>query len=168
MSNLSRQPIREWQVVQEELDSGGTRHDKIAIGMFDSEGLDRWLLVGFNGTSLFFGVSWNLEIGISVKPPVSWNIDNGPWRRRRGWILSTDHKWTLMPDSKVMDMIMALSGARELIVRVYPFGKNPIETNFHVGGIETAVPPKIKAESDYWEYLENWVEEMGEIDDRLA
>ena len=123
--------------------------------------------IGFDGNRVFLRVYWNLDVGYTAKPPVGWRIDEGPWRRRRGWILSADHKWTYMPDSEVMDMIMALSGSKELTVRVYPFGKNPLETKLHVEGIETVAPPIIKAMNDYWEHLEHWVERLDEIGEGL-
>ena len=153
-----------WIVVREEFDSE-RKGREIVIGTHDSNKSNCWLYVGVGkeavAQDIFLSIYWNMEIGYSVKPPVSWKIDDGPWRRRRGWMLSVDHKWTYMPESEVMDMVMALSSATKLSVRVYPFGKNPIETDFHVMGFETMVVPVIEAMNDAINERGEWWQKMN-------
>ena len=119
----------------------------ITIGTRDHLDHGKWLMVRFRGFSLELWIDWNTEVGHSIKPQVGWRIDNRPRRRRRrrGWVLSTDHQATFMPGDEVMDMVMALSDADSLSIQVHPFGRNPISASFAVSDFAEAVEPLLEA-----------------------
>ena len=122
-----------------------------------TEGLDNLgyrLFVRCRNGILELFIDWGIEIGRSVKPPVSWKIDKGPWRRRRGWDLSTDHKATFMPEDEVMDMVHALSDAKNFWVRLHPYGKKPIDALFDVTVFASAVEPVLEALRKHEEWRE--------------
>ena len=119
-------------------------YNDVSIYTADPIDPDSGLIVRFKDRELGLYVTWGTEISYSEKATVNYQIDNGPtWRQ--SWNVSANRKGTFMPSQDIAENIRALFDAEQFIVRVYPFGGNPLTASFQVSGFREAVGPVLEA-----------------------
>ncbi|MEK8019905.1 MAG: type VI secretion system-associated protein TagO [Candidatus Parabeggiatoa sp.] len=101
-----------------------------------------WIRCAENTTS--FLVDWDVYIHIQ-NSPMTYRIDSQQ-AQTKSFSVSTDHKALgYFSGRKAIPFIKSLFGAKNLLLQVTPYGKNPAQITFDVSSLAQAIEPLRKA-----------------------